>query len=117
MGRDSRLARSSIITPTQDRQVGFDDVSKRQLANALNEQTRRFQEMRHLNQLMTKILMAAAHDPDALRARDGCLVLDKLAYDNVNNGDRISVNEEGAFIWIRHIPAGALEPEPLVHVD
>lgn len=102
MGHDARLKRPLIIQPQQDRTVPIDQMSKMQIARALNEQTERFTSLRAQWQLMTRIVVGACLEPDALRAvSGGGFTIDKAVLEKVTSGMAITIDEEDDVLRIR----------------
>lgn len=115
MGWDSRVAH-----PRQDRTVHLSEVSKAQLAVALNEQSARFKATRRQLEIATRALVAIVRDSEALRYEVGHCVLAgpalarvktgmTLRMDGADGGDLILVVDQAPpTIEVPHIvvPAG-----------
>lgn len=101
MGYESRLKRPLILTPQQDRTVPIDQMSKLQIARALNEQTERFTTLRNHWQLMTRIMVGMCLEPDSFRYGSGAFTIDKAVLEKVLNGMAITIDEEDDVLRIR----------------
>jgi len=96
LGRDSRRNGRRILTPAQaqtDQSVPFDQISKRQLAVALNEQTERFRQMREQLRQATRVLCAIALEPESFRFADGTRTIDAAALAKVTQGMQLHLVE------------------------
>lgn len=77
---------SHIVRPSQDRTVALADVSKAQLAAALNEQSERFKVIREQLKIAVRVLSALVLEPEALHCADGRLTVDAGAIAKVKHG-------------------------------
>ena len=79
-----------ILTTGGDRAVHIGDVSKRQLAAALNEQSERFKVIRHQLEMASRVLCAIVMEPKtgAIRAM---VSLPDFNPNNYNKVDNINV--------------------------
>lgn len=75
-----------IIHPDQDRTVALADVSKAQLAAALNEQSERFKVIREQLRIAVRVLSALVLEPEAFRYADGRRAVDAGAIAKVKRG-------------------------------
>jgi hypothetical protein len=99
--RVRQLRGSPIIAPsTADRRVHISDISKEQLARALNEQAERFKLIRAQLEIATRVLVAIALDPDALQHRDGFSCVETTALDQVKNGMTLRMDTVGDVLRI-----------------
>lgn len=73
MGYESRK-NGGLVDPSQDRTLHIGEVSKLQLAKALNEQTQRFQAMREQLQTAMLVLTAIVLEPEAFEYAHGVRV-------------------------------------------
>jgi hypothetical protein len=77
--------------PISDRTVQYQDVSKRQLARAVNDQTATIQQLRDQVKAMAKILIAIAAEPEAFSFDDGRVSIRKSAMDKVQRGTQLRI--------------------------
>jgi hypothetical protein len=93
MGYGSRRNQRAIVVPTQDRTVSLADVSKTQLALALNEQSERFKVMRKQLEEATRVLVALVLEPESFRFTDGNRTIDVAALQKVKHGMELHMIE------------------------
>lgn len=96
MGWGSRQnGRIFTPTPALDRTVKLDEVSKAQLAAALNEQSARFKIMRQQLEEVTRVMVAIVLEPEAFRYADGVRQVDGAAFARVKDGMTLRMNRQG----------------------
>jgi hypothetical protein len=86
--------------PSADRTVALGDVSKAQLAAALNEQSARFKAMRKQLEEATRVLVAIVLEPEAYRFADGNRTVDAAALAKVKNGMELHMMERDGVLTL-----------------
>lgn len=82
-----------MVGPGGDRTVDIADVSKAQLAAALNEQSARFEEVRNTSRKMLQVLTAIALEPEAFAYQDGRITIAAGALKKVKLGMKLHIDQ------------------------
>ena len=105
-----------IINPRSgDRTVDISQISKEQLALALNEQSERFKAMRKHLDLTIKILVAITLEPEAFTYADGRRTIAAAALAKVKSGMSIAIDgddEKELVLRVIDVPKSTVEQIP-----
>lgn len=91
--------------PISDRAMAFHDVSKRQLARAVNDQTAEIQALRDQVKTMAKILIAIAAEPEAFSYADGRVTVAQSALANVAHGTQLRLEYTASVVVMNAVAA------------
>ena len=107
-----------IVNPREQRSVPFDQVSKRQLARTVNEQSRRILQLDEQIKAMSQIMIAVALNPEAFQpAVNGRIFVSKAALERVKGGARVIVQRQsdgGVAFWGEEPKPTLIEAPPTV---
>lgn len=80
-----------VINPRDESVKHISEVTKTQLAKAVNEQTETIKKQQASIKAMAKLLLALALEPDAFKYGDGRATIDVLALDKVQFGSQLKL--------------------------
>ena len=108
----------NIVRPGQDRTVALADISKAQLAAALNEQSERFIAVRNQLRAAVRVLTALVLEPEAFRYQDGRRTVDAGAIAKVKHGMVLRMDQADddspMVLTVDVAPAGGAEGPPRI---
>lgn len=88
-----------------ERTVRLEDVSKRQLATTVNEQSEMILKLRDECKRMAKLLMTIASEPESLDFTDGRVKVNKLALDKTTFGSQLRIEYTDDWVILRTVSA------------
>ncbi len=98
-----------IQKPNGDKVVALHDLSKEQLAAALNELGARFKALREQHQIASNALAAIAMEPEAFQYLHGGVTIDMAAFEKARNGkeQQLLIDQDGTVLRLRLVDPAA----------
>ena len=106
---------SNIIIPSNgDRSVSFEDISKKRLAQIVNQQARAIAQLNRLIELLQAITL----EPDALHLEEGSkrFWIDAAALERIPQGSELKSNRVGdkVYLWTDTPAVTEVQPNRIV---
>lgn len=81
---------ATLIDPTTHRTLHINNLSKRQLAQLVNESSGRIRALEETTSAVWRMLIAIAREPEAFQVAGGHVTIDQAAIDRVQKGTRLT---------------------------